>query len=363
MHSPKDPQALSLLGDVLAALPPEDGAGHFQGGLLLAEAQSYLAAATQFAIARKTYKDPYPAGYNQTLAYLRAGDYPAALRTANELLNEGHQTAELANLAAAAYLKNGQPREAANALRIAIHLDPKNEDSYVDLCSLALDQNNYDTGLEVASVGLTHLPNSERLYLQRGVLHAMKGQFGEAQEDFTKAAGLTPQDVLPQVAQALVAMQSGSVEKAVGILRQSVQWHPDSYLAQYWLAVALMHGGAEGDAVQEKEVLAALQASVRANPEFWHSQAELGKMLLKQGRTDEAIVHLEKSAALNPAATSPLYLLAQAYRLKGDATRAKQLIAQVSKMQAEEREDISRSVFRSVVPEGAATPLKATGKP
>jgi len=177
--------------DLLAKLGPDDGDGHFAAGALLVEEKAYAAAAREFGKARRTYKDPHTAGYDQSLAYVNAEDYPAAIQTANELLNEGYRTAELANVAGMAYLKSGQIKEAYNALRIATELDPKDEDSYVDLDSICLDNDNYDLGLEIADIGLSHLPKSSRLYLQRGVMRAMKGQFADAEQDFTTAARLT----------------------------------------------------------------------------------------------------------------------------------------------------------------------------
>src|SRR5215472_3896479 len=84
----------------LSHLPPKDGASHFAAGSMLVEAKAYAAGAVEFGKARQTYPDPYLAGYNQTLAYERAGDHAAAISTANELLNQGHETADLAILAA-----------------------------------------------------------------------------------------------------------------------------------------------------------------------------------------------------------------------------------------------------------------------
>src|SRR5690348_14530573 len=185
---------------ILTRLPENDGAGHFEAGALLVEHKAYADAAREFGLARKTYKDPYLAGYDETLAYVNAEDFASAIRTANELLNQGYQTAELAEIAATAYRKSGQTNEAYNALRLATHLNPKSEDAYVEMCEIALDKESYDLGLEIADIGLKNLPHSERLYMQRGVMRAMKGQFGEAQKDFAKGSELAPNEVLPDVA-------------------------------------------------------------------------------------------------------------------------------------------------------------------
>jgi Flp pilus assembly protein TadD len=339
----------------LTLLPLDDSEAHFKAGKLLAEAKDYAAAAAEFGMARKNSKDPYLAGYNQALAYVRALDYDAAVRTANELLNLGFETAELANVAGTAYMKNGQSKEAYNALRLATHLDPNNEESYIGLCEIALDKEEYNQGLEIADIGLSHVPKSDRLYVERGVMRAMKGQFDEAEQDFASANKLAPDEVLPSVALGLVSMQKGDLSKAIALLRESAQRHPHEYFAQYWYAVALIHAGAAPGTPAENDVLAALEASVQANPDFWHSRAELGKILLKRGKVDRAIVELERATALNPNSTTPLYLLAQAYRSKGEGARAQELLARVSKMQQDEREDLAQGVLKRAVREGTST--------
>lgn len=341
---------------ILARLQKDDGESHFVAGEMLVEQKDYAAAARHFHLARPTYSNPYVAGYDETLAEINAGDYAAALKTANELLKEGHQTAELAELAATAYRKTGRTQEAYNALRLATHLDPKSEEGYLGLCDIALDGEKYDLGLQITDIGLTYLPGSEKLYLQRGVMRAMKGQFEEAEKDFSKASDLGPNDALPDIALGLIAMQMGNLDKSVEDLRRATHRHPDNYYAQYWLSNALERAGAAPDSKEGEERLRALEASVRLNPSYWHSRADLGKILLALGKVDRALAELQKAAALNPAATSPLYLLAQAYRRKGEDAKARDLMARVSQMQTEERDAMPQVTLRNIVREGTSAP-------
>ena len=343
---------------ILASIPAQDGAGHFAAGQMLVEEEAYAEAAREFGLARRTYKDRYTAGYDEALAFLNAGDCGSAIHTANELLNQGFQTAELADVAAMAYLKCGKKSEAYNAYRLATHLDPKDEDAYVGLSEIALDRDNYDLGAEVANIGLSHLPNSERLLVERGVMHAMKGESSDADRDFLAASKLVPADPLPAVCSALVAMQNGNLDQAVRLLHQAASQHPENYFAQFWFAEALMHAGAATGTPDDDEVLHALQISVRDNPDFWHSRTELGKVLLAHGDVDGAILELKRAAELNPKATSPLYLLAQAYRKKGDEGKATELLARVNTMQAEEREaqTIPKAAFKNLLQQRTASP-------
>lgn len=346
---------------VLKWLPKSDAKAHFSAGKLLVQHHLYADAANEFGIARRTGKDPYLAGYNQAVACVRAGEYVKAIHTGNELLNEGYETAELAGIVGTAYLRNGQTKEAYNAFRIATHLNPKDEDSYIRLSEICLNWKKYDVGLQIIDIGLSHLPDSESLYLERGVLRAMKGQFKQAHNDFAAAAKVAPDDVLPHVALGLVAMQQGNSDEAVAVFRQSVKRHPDNYLAQYWYSKALTSAGVMPGTKQAQEVIAALKTSVQLNPDYWHSRSDLGKALLDNGETDSAIVQLKKAAKLNPKATAPLYLLARAYRKKGQTVLARELDARVGKIQAKERGAMSQSFLKNALREGVSQSM-ATGQ-
>src|SRR5262249_61923808 len=133
---------------------------------------------------------------------------------AQEYLSRGHKKAELYNLLSQAYEGNGQTVEAYNALKTATQMDPKDENNYLDLATLCVDHANYDLGLEIVSVGIRNLPQSDRLYFQRGALLAMKGQSAQAVGDFEAARKLAPNKSLPYVARGVVLLELGEASNA-----------------------------------------------------------------------------------------------------------------------------------------------------
>ena len=337
-------QAVSFLD----LIPAADADSNFEAGAILAKSGAYVEAAKHFGLARKGYRDPYAAGYNQILVYVKAGEFSNAIHTANEFFAGGCQRSELYNLVAEAYLRNNQVQEAYDALRTATRLDPKNEKNYLDLAAMCLDQNNFDLGLEITTIGLAHLPTSYRLHVQRGVLEVKRGQTAKAQEDFALAVELAPGEPLPYVALGTMLMQTGQVQKAIEILRKGSRQNPNDFLVQYMFGRALgQFGAVPGDEV-EREAFAAFETSVRLNPNFWHSRAELGKLLMKRGEVERAVAELERAMALNPDGVGPAYPLAQAYRKKGDINRARELLDRVSKIQAQEREDSLKFVLEKL---------------
>jgi len=338
-------QALALLDH----LPQADPQDQFQAGLMLAKAGMFAPAAQHFELARPGYPDPYQAAFNAALAYLKLGDGDSAVRVASAMLDQGYRRPEVYSLLSQGYVKQGKIKEAYDALRTATELDPQEENNYLDLGLLCLDYPNYDLGLEITNIGLSFLPNSYRLYLQRGLMKAMKRQLAEAASDFEQSSRLAPDKTLPYVAQGIILIQSGRDQDALKLLRQRAKASPKDFLVHYVLGEALLWSGPEVGSAVEQEAFQVFQTSIRLNPSFALAHARLGKILLRRGRVDEAMAQLEKAAALDPSDPTPVYQLAAAYRKKGQTARAQELEKRVGEIHAQKTEDEIRATLRRIV--------------
>src|SRR5439155_11240736 len=94
--------------DVLEGLPENDASDRFDAGVALGQSHLFADAARFFGTARSGYRDPYAAGYNQTLMLVEAGKYDEAVRVAEELFERGLERAELYNLVSRAHVKAGR---------------------------------------------------------------------------------------------------------------------------------------------------------------------------------------------------------------------------------------------------------------
>ncbi len=336
--------------DILGLLAKNDADGRFQAGLLLGQYEAFEAAAVFFTSAVDAgYSDLYTAGYNQVLMLTRAARYPEAIRTADELLTQGFRRAELYNLASEAYSKAGRIQEAYDALRTATQIEPRAEDNYADLVALCLDHENYPLALDILDVGSHYLPNSYRLHVLRGITLVMKGLLDDAEKEFYTASKAAPDKDLPYIALSEVWMQTGQPQKAVDILRPRLNRDENEYLTPYIFAVAVLRSGAAFDSPLASQAIVALNRSIRVNPDFAHSHAALGKLLLGRGDVDGAIAELERAVKLDANDATPAYQLVQAYRKKGEATKARQMLARVSAIHSEERElDFKKELKRLV---------------
>jgi tetratricopeptide (TPR) repeat protein len=348
---------ISQATDVLNLLPKEDGENRFQAGLILGRAGAYSQAANLFASARPHYSDPYVAGYNQLLMLINGKSYAEAIRFFHELTAQGkdYQRAELYNLVSEAYLKTDRVQEAYDVLRTATRLEPESEDNYVDLASVCLEYEDYPLGKEILDVGIHYVPKSYRLYIQRGVTFVMRGSLGEAEKDFQTASDLAPGKSLPYFALGWVWVQGAQTDKAVKVLREKSKLPGMDFLVPYIFGVALVHSGAEAGTPAADEAVTAFESSIRLNSNFSHSHAELGKLLFKQGQVDRAIAELKAATTLDPGDSGPVYVLAQAYRKKGQKAEADEMLAKIAQMHSEDhnldlKKELKRLVRQDTVP-------------
>jgi tetratricopeptide (TPR) repeat protein len=342
-------QDVSQATAVLKLLPADDGENRFQAGLILGRAEAYSPAAELFASARKRYNDPYVAGYNQLLMLVKGKSYPDAIQLFHELIAQGYQRAEVYNLISEAYLKTDRVQDAYDALRTATRLEPESEDNYVDLASVCLEYEDYPLGKEILDVGIHYIPNSYRLYIQRGVTYVMRGSLADAEKDFETAASLAPNKSLPYFALGWVWVQSAQTDKAVKVLREKSQLPGMDFLVPYIFGVALVHSGADAGTSAADEAVAAFESSIRLNSNFSHSHAELGKLLFKLGEVDRAITELKAASTLDPGDSGPVYVLAQAYRKRGQKAEADQMLARIAQLHSEDHNlDLKKELKRLV---------------
>jgi tetratricopeptide (TPR) repeat protein len=335
---------------LLERLPKDAAVSRFEAGVALGRAGAHADAARFFATSRPGYPDPLAAGYNELLMRVEAGDRDGALALAGELTARQDAGADVHNLAARAYVAAGRIQEAYDALRAAARLEPTQPQHYVDLALICADHENFDLGLEIVDVGLRYLPADPTLHLQRGVLLVMKGMIDEAEPALDRARALRPDSAAATIALAMAWMQSGRTERAVDLLRRAAPSATDA-VVPYMLGVALVRSGADPGDAAGTEAAAAFEAAIRLDPALAGPRGELGKLLLKRGDLEAAIVNLERAVELEPGNAAPAYSLAQAYRLTGNTARAQELLAKVTALNAQERggDDPDRELKRMVV--------------
>src|SRR6185503_7954839 len=93
---------------------------------------------------------------------------------------------------------------------------------------------------------------------------------------------------------------------------------------------------------QEREKATTLyRRLLAAQPRHAGAHYQLGKILLGDGKVDEAIEHLEKSVEAQPALKGAHYQLARAYRQRGQVEKADQEAETFRRLGTEQVDDES----------------------
>lgn len=336
--------------DVLSAIDPKSLSPQLQFalGLALARHELYNRAIPYFQAIQTAYPDSYNASFNLAICFLLTKRFPEAISLMNATASAGHKTAELDNLLAEAFEGNQQPQDAINALREATQLDPVDENNYVDLATLCTHYDAYDLGLQIIEVGLHYHPQSDRLIFQRGVLEAMTNRFDLAENDFQTAGKLAPNKNLTYVAMGVSYMQTGHLPEAVQSLRGRIKQKPDDPILLYLLGDALIRSGITPDDHEFAEARSALEKSVKLNPQFAASRVDLGKLYLRDNRLEDAQQNLEQALAIDPKDKTAISQLAVVYRKTGKADLAGAMLANLNKLNEQDRQDDQRQRLRIV---------------
>lgn len=312
---------------VIQQLPSDAPAAlHFEAGMALAEAERYPAAVKEFEAAQAEYSDPYKVGFNLALTSEKARDFETAIRVGEQMLTKGLERSELDNLLATAYEQTGQTQKAYDALRKATQIDPKDESNYLDLIALALQHQNLDLSLQIAEIGLSNIPKSYRIELEKGAVLALAGRPTDAESEFLKATKISPTANVPYIAVAMVQIQSGKLTEAIDLLRSRRKSLPDDYLVNLYLGEALSRKGVAPNTAEDGEAERALRQAARANPQSATPHILNGKLLFARGDLTKAASEFEDALKLNPRDSSPAYQLALIYRKQGNDSRADSML-------------------------------------
>jgi tetratricopeptide (TPR) repeat protein len=306
------------------------------GACLLDTQQSADAVAVFQQIQSQQPDDPH-AGYNLAVAQLSANQPKDAIASLQPLLQASTPDPDVLDLASSAYEETGDTPHAVQLVRQAIIANPKNSKYYVDFAALSFNHQSFQVGVDMINAGLQQIPKAANLYVARGILYVQLGQFEKAAADFSKATQLDPSQTSGAVAQGLALVQQSNLDQALEAVRSQLKIHPRDAFLQYMQAQILSQQGAEPDAAQFKEAVAAALLSTQINPDFVLARDLLGNLYLKSGQVEKSIEQSRRAMQLSPSDQEALYHLIQALRKDGKDTKGE--LPDLVKRLAELRKD------------------------
>jgi tetratricopeptide (TPR) repeat protein len=269
----------------------------------------------------------FAADFNLALCYTATEQFDKAIAILSSLSSAAHPTAAVYNLLAQAYVGNSQPEQAFTALQQAANLTPGNEKLYLLVADACMDHQNYPLGVKVVNLGIENLPQSPRLFYERGVFQTLLERGDLAASDFAQAAKLAPDTEIAYMATAQQNLVEGKIPETIAAARQGIAAGHQNYILFTLLGEALIRSGVASGQPEFAEAQAALEKSVASHPYNSRSQIALAKIYLMAGRSDDAIAHLDIARQLDPTNTSVYSHLATAYRQRGQLDQAQKMLA------------------------------------
>jgi Flp pilus assembly protein TadD len=150
---------------------------------------------------------------------------------------------------------------------------------------------------------------------------------------FRAAIRLKPDDAKTRFFLATTLEAAGDDAGAETAYRELLTLRPDSAEGHLGLGVLLVKLGAD----RENEGIKELSRAISLNGELYEARIALGRALVRHGRPQEALEHLQRAAALAPRNPEPHYQLALAYRRLGRTAEAEKENANVKEIHAARR--------------------------
>jgi tetratricopeptide (TPR) repeat protein len=327
------PQVNDFAGDTQAE--PE-----LQKGTALTRSGKFAEAIPHLVASRGKVANNYAADFNLALCYVATAQPKLAIPILTDLRASGHDNADVNNLLAQAYVGESQNEKALDFLRRAAAFNPKNEKLYMFVADACTAKANYALGLQVADLGLSHLPNSAGLHFERAMFLSSLDQFDNAKNDFELARSLALDSDIAFIAASQEAMFEGNLADAVRAARDGISKGQDNFMLFTLLGEALLRSGITPGQPEFEEARQALERAVSQRADYASSQLTLGKLYLMEGRLNDAITHLEDARQLNPGNTAIYSNLATAYRKQGKISQAQDALERLAKLNRAQAEKI-----------------------
>ena len=283
--------------------------------------------------------DPEP--LSRAAHYYLAADLPGkAVEFAESAVEKRQDSAELHNLLGKALAESGRTDDALTALGRAIELNKYNEDFHYDRGYAYLRAQRFEEALTAFHESRQLFDKSPRLELGIGIAHYGQRSFSDAITSFLRASVLAPN--APQPHYFLGKMLTHASDRIDKVLERFEAFHkaqPENYLGSLLHAQGLVAAmGPDGQPEVMDQVEQLLTESVSLKEDFWETHFELGALLEKSRRFEEAERSLLRAGELNPGASKIQYRLARVYARLGKtdlAAAAREKHAQLTEAERE----------------------------
>lgn len=250
--------------------------------------------------------------YDWTLALHEVHNDATALEVLQQIPTEQRNEA-VESLWGETAERQGQFKEAADHMQVAMRLNPSEQNVYALTLEL-LRHWTWQPAIEIAAYGVKHFPDSRRLQLAQAIAFYGSKDYVDAAAAFSALLSRDPEnksygDLLGKSCSALG--WSGVAQCAT--MADFADKHPENAQVAVYAASNILHN-ADPDAKNKLEhAQQLLEQAIRVDPKIAQAYCELGTLQQERLQWRQSIVNLNKAIELRPAFPAAHYRLARAY--------------------------------------------------
>ncbi len=226
---------------------------------------------------------------------------------------------------------------AMKSLQRAAEIEPDREDSYLEFSSICSDHGNEPLALKTAEIGLSHIPSSYRLTVQKGAALDKLGHLNDAEDTLRKAMSMQKDNSIALLSLAIVQAHSGRTDEAEQTLTTAIRQFPDNYYMYYFRGRLLSQFAGTNSSKSDlrEAAMRSFEGSIRLNPTYADSYYQLSELYLptESNLSEQA---LQRCLRLNPSHLPAQYSLARLYLRTGRKEQGQALLASFKTRQRSE---------------------------
>jgi len=169
-----------------------------------------------------------------------------------------------------AYGDSGMYKEAIEAYKQAIKIDPDDAEAHFNLGVTYGDSGMYKEAIEAYKQAIRIDPNLAEAHLGLGLTYNNSGMYKEAIEAYKQAIRIDPDYADAHNNLGVTYYESGKYKEAIEAFKQAIRIDPDFAWAHYNLGLTYNNSG------MHKEAIDAYKQAIRIDPDFVRAHLNLG---------------------------------------------------------------------------------------
>jgi len=333
-------------------LKPDFKAAHNNlGGLYLLEGKVVKAIEEFTAVLRI---DPHDGNVQKTVFDLARSafqkhDYATTVRLLKLIEPAMTKSAPWHEMMGYSEFKSGDTVNAVAEIQKAMDLDPSNQDYILELSEVFVANNNGGAAVTLLNAAKKAFPTSARIWFALGVAYLVDENRPAAEVSLRKSLELDPKLDLALVVLGQGYKETGQWNDLLETADRLIQVNGRNATGYYYKAVALL----ESTPRDEAQIETLLKKSVALRTEDPGPHYELAKLLAKKGDKEAALRELEQIIKAHPDFGPAYYQLYRLYREKGATGKSVEAQQAHARIQASEREQVTRKLLLEVRQRGA----------